>query len=412
MNIRREVYLPHPRPGTAVNMSTYYIGSGLDKVEIHSLEHEGRNDLPVDPMVRYSPDNGRTWSDFEPLPEIVTFGEGSTFYWGGSAPFYDPVSGLSVSIWLRQTIVAEPLRYHCHCFSRVSDDFGRTWGEARMIRYEDGPEFNPDNPLDPNFLTSNNSYPGNNFICHSSGYILQSLTSINVPDYVVNTDPDGTHGNWWSPSGARDIGSACFTGTWNPDIRNYDWTCGERIWVPMSVSSRGLMEAETAELKDGRIVVIWRASNTPETPGRKWFSVSTDGGRRMSSIQDLRYDDGTQFYSPSSYHKLFRHSITNKLYWIGNICPEPPDGNSPRYPLIIAEVDEAIPSIKRSTVTIIDDRNPDDSVDLALSNFNVLENRETHDLELSFTRLGTKASYADDPDRFWEADHYKYTITL
>lgn len=132
----------------------------------------------------------------------------------------------------------------------------------------------------------------------------------------------------------------------------------------------------------------------------------------MSSIQDLRYDDGTQFYSPSSYHKLFRHSVTNKLYWIGNICPEPPDGNSPRYPLIIAEVDEAIPSIKRSAVTIIDDRNSDDSVDLALSNFNVLENRETHDLELSFTRLGTRAAYEENADKFWEADHYKYTITL
>ena len=34
----------------------------------------------------------------------------------------------------------------------------------------------------------------------------------------------------------------------------------------------------------------------------------------------------------------------------------PPRANSPRYPLVIAEVDESIPALARSTVTPIDDR--------------------------------------------------------
>jgi hypothetical protein len=55
---------------------------------------------------------------------------------------------------------------------------------------------------------------------------------------------------------------------------------------------------------------------------------------------------------------MLRDSITGKLCWFGNICPEPPNGNWPRYPLIIAEVDENKAALKRSTVTAIDDRNP------------------------------------------------------
>ena len=31
---------------------------------------------------------------------------------------------------------------------------------------------------------------------------------------------------------------------------------------------------------------------------------------------------------------------SNKLDWVGNIIPEPPQGNLPRHPLVVAETDE------------------------------------------------------------------------
>ena len=55
---------------------------------------------------------------------------------------------------------------------------------------------------------------------------------------------------------------------------------------------------------------------------------------------------------------MIRHSVTGRLYWIGNICTQPPEGNWPRYPLVIVEVDEKAAALKRSTVTAIDDRHP------------------------------------------------------
>ncbi len=134
--------------------------------------------------------------------------------------------------------------------------------------------------------------------------------------------------------------------------------------------------------------------------------MSEDGGRTLSPVAEWKYDDGDRFYSPSSIHRFLRHSQKGKLYWVGNICGDPPSGNSPRYPLIIAEVDETIPALKRETVTVIDTKAPGESPKLQLSNFSLLENRETHDIEIYLTRLGA------DPDDFWGSDAYRYTLRL
>ena len=56
---------------------------------------------------------------------------------------------------------------------------------------------------------------------------------------------------------------------------------------------------------------------------------------------------------------------------------------------MIAEVDEDFASIKKQTVTVIDDRDPQKhSFHYQLSNFSLLENRETHELELFLTTYG------------------------
>jgi len=398
VDVKREVCAKHPQPKTASNVSVYYVGAGLEREETHSLQ--AVSDTPEKPKRRRSKDNGRTWSGFEPIADIVSHEQGARIYWGGCAPFYDEATGVSVAIWLRQTYVDK--LYRNQCYHRVSRDEGRTWSEPQQLRYEDGEYLDPANITDPDFILRNEVYPGNNIIRHSNGTLLHGGASVNVP----YENPDGVSYHAWFPADAKNIGSACFIGTWNADAKDYTWTAGAPVWVGLEVSSRGLLEPEVAELKDGRVLVIWRGSDSPVTPGRKWYSVSDDGGRTLSPVQELRYDDGSRFYSPSSFHRMTRHSVTGKLYWVGNISPTPPSGNSPRYPLIIAEVDETIPALKKGTVTVIDDRAPDESPKLQLSNFSLLENRETHDLEVYLTRLGA------DPDDFWGADAYRYTLTL
>jgi hypothetical protein len=399
VDVKRELYAKHPRQGAAIVLSACYVGPGLEREEIHSLEIV--SDEPEKPVRRRSKDNGRTWSNFEPIPDIVSRHGEYTIYWGCGPTLYDPAAGVTVSVWLRQTYL--PGVYNNQCFWRLSPDNGRTWSDAQQLRYEGGPLFDPAKPTDPEFLKRNQAYFGNNIIRHGNGTLIHCVCSANVP-YENKT---GKSYHPWFPAEAKNIGSLCFVATWNAEAKNYAWTPGKPVWLPLETSSRGLLEPDVVELKDGRVVVVWRGSDTPVTEGRKWFSVSTDGGLTLSPVQEWKYDDGTRFYSPSSIHRFIRRSTTGTLYWIGNICPNPPSGNSPRYPLIIAEVDEALPALRKNTVTVIDDRRPNDGPNLQLSNFSLFENRETHDFELYLTRYG-----ADPNDAWNSADAYKYTLTF
>jgi hypothetical protein len=69
-------------------------------------------------------------------------------------------------------------------------------------------------------------------------------------------------------------------------------------------------------------------------------------------------------------------------------------------------VDEEKAALKKATLTIVDDRGPGDTEGLQLSNFSLLDNRETGDLEIYLSRLGEK------PDNVFSANAYKYVIVL
>ena len=104
---------------------------------------------------------------------------------------------------------------------------------------------------------------------------------------------------------------------------------------------------------------------------------------------------------------MIRHSVTGKLYWFGNISSIPPAGNSPRYPLVIAEVDESSAALRRSTVTALDDRQIGQG-DIQFSNFALLEDRVTRDLVLHLTTYGQEP----DPTDWATAENYRYTVML
>ena len=104
---------------------------------------------------------------------------------------------------------------------------------------------------------------------------------------------------------------------------------------------------------------------------------------------------------------MIRLSTNGKLYWLGNISATPPAGNSPRYPLVIAEVDDRSGLLKKDTVTLIDDRQPGQG-DTQFSIFPLMEDRQTHVLVLHVTTFGQEPKAQD-----WAtADNYRYTLTL
>jgi len=54
----------------------------------------------------------------------------------------------------------------------------------------------------------------------------------------------------------------------------------------------------------------------------------------------------------------------------------------------------------------IDDRKENEPEELQLSNFSILENRETLDIEIYITKIG------QIPDHFWQGAVYRYLITV
>jgi hypothetical protein len=405
VEVRRELYRKHPRPKTAAMVGVRYMGPNMVREE--SWSTMSKSDTPEQPTRRCSADNGQTWSEFESQPETVTHPQGIRVFWGIGSKVYDPTSKATVSTWLRQTHRDDV--YYNQIFSRFSYDDGRTWSDGVQLGYEPGMKFDPSDPFNADFLNNNQAYFGNNIIRHSNGTLITSAASVNIPTGVPIPNPKRLS-VMGIPADARNIGSVCFVGQWDPRKQAYNWSAGEPVWLSRSITSRGLLEPEVAELKDGRVLVVWRGSNAVLdpmlVPGRKWFSVSSDGGKTLSQPTDWRYDDGSQFYSPSSFHRMIRHSVTGKLYWIGNLCAGRTRGNSPRFPLVIAEVDENGPALMKDTVTLIDGRDTKDGSQLQLSNFSLLEDRETHEIELYLTRLGENAK------DFWGANAYKYTLHL
>jgi len=150
-----------------------------------------------------------------------------------------------------------------------------------------------------------------------------------------------------------------------------------------------MIEPTIAQLKDGRILMVLRGSNQnkPELPGYKWAAYSSDGGRSWTAPVPWTYTDGSNFYSPSACSLLYRHP-SGKLLWFGNISPRNPDGNAPRHPLVVGEVDEKTGLLIKDAVVPIIERGPNDTDEVKYSNFYVRQERKTGDMILHLSPLG------------------------
>ena len=406
----RELYRPAPRAGVAAGAHRQYLGAGLRLLERWS--DEASDDWATNVRQRVSEDNGRTWSDWETVyHEEPRQGEyGREQYPISNVP--DPASGKVVQAVFQRIIKGDAetaiaswwkgpeLLFWDHAFYQVSEDDARTWGPPTMLRYEDGPQFDPADWGNPEYLRTNPMYV-NALTSLSDGRVAVSVTA--PAPYRDGEDEKLSCSYPCEVRAGCVAGVICFIGRWSAVRNDYEWQRSQPVFVPRRISSRGMIEPDLSELRDGRLLLVMRGSNTEWTPGRKWMSTSDDGGLTWTPVTDLRYETGEQFYSPSSFPYTRRSSKTGKLYFIGNICDRPPQGNGPRYPLVIAEIDESVPAVKNDTVTVIDDRDPDSDAESVGIWGAPFEDRESLDFELFATRFG---QYAEG----LRADAYRYTL--
>lgn len=189
------------------------------------------------------------------------------------------------------------------------------------------------------------------------------------------------------------------------------WTLSAAIRADDERSTRGFSESTPVQLEDGRLATLSRGSNAraPELKGYKWLSFSEDDASTWSESVPMTCNDGSEIESSATGAALIRSIKNGKLYFVGNLCADGKraDGNWPRSPLHIAEVDESTVSIKRDTITVIDERDADDTERTQISNFRYYQDRITQEIVIFSTRFG------ENETKNWKrADYYRYRVAI
>jgi hypothetical protein len=209
----------------------------------------------------------------------------------------------------------------------------------------------------------------------------------------AQTTPLGPDGKLWNPGGGHTYTDVLvLIGTWT-DGQHLTWRASQRVVGDPRRTTRGLIEPTMAEFPDGRLLMVMRGSNggkadpRHELPSCKWFAISQDGGETWSAPGPWTFEDGRELISPSSMSALFRHS-SGRCFWAGNLSAHNCQGNLPRWPLVVGEVDLRSLKIVRSSVLTVDTQGPEDKLRgrLDLSHLTLLEDRENQQIILVYPR--------------------------
>ncbi|NUQ65437.1 MAG: exo-alpha-sialidase [Pirellulales bacterium] len=340
------------------------------------------------PNALRSPDNGRTWTLLPANPPFD--GKLPHGYRRESFPlFVDPVNGNIVKVvpsldtpGLDPTIVEPPVALEAYYLRyRVSVDQGKTFLFDESIVQKGK---TPENPFEGVYRGKNGIFMGD----VGSQLLRTRQGRILIPAQACKLGPDG---KLWSPGGGFTYTDVIvILGRWIEGNR-LEWEISQPIEADPARSTRGMIEPTIAELPDGRLLCAMRGSNGGskdpkfEIPSYRWFSVSGDGGFTWTKPEPWSYDDGAAFFSPSAMSQLMKHS-SGRLFWIGNISPQNCQGNNPRYPLVIGQVDTGTLRLIKSTLLRIDTKRTDEP-GVNLSHWWSFEDRETGDIVVAGARF-------------------------
>ncbi|MFH1007973.1 MAG: sialidase family protein [Candidatus Latescibacterota bacterium] len=385
MKVKRTVLIPATGESRPC-VDGYYCGVSILQVNTAYTSRAGTGllqqyseEVASDAMGRHfqrtSQDNGRSWTEPILLYEPAETKEG-VLRRGESALLFDEkrdsiLEFCNLSLYPESRYTGDVGKL-TRIFMRISTDGGETFGEPEQVIQ---------NGFDRENWAREVVY-GRNCECISFCAPTQTREGqIVLPTSRTPLDYS-TDNPYLVP-----VEAGCFFGKWKEG--RLEWEMSQMVKIDPALSSRGLDEPTVAELDDGSLLMILRGSNMgiPHKPGYRWHAISKDMGMSWSAVSPLGFHTGEPFFSPATGSRLIRSSRNGKLYWIGNILKENPDGNRPRYPLHIAQVDEEKIAVIKETVPVVEDVQEGDSPWVQFSNFRVYEDRETHEFVLTMARL-------------------------
>ena len=414
--------------GVAENYGQSYRDSeGLVRVE--SCSYQSSGDFSDGSKRRISEDNGRTWGEWSPVVETGSAGSSVQMYGDHEAmrrtnikgkwnPVHKHFVGTALErVWKNGHkeayrllwSVGDPSALAEHTILGVTLEDGTYM--QQMVTYEEGEEFDPADPLKPEYFYKNDVFPSTSVFDKNGDLLLAVGVKMRKCCERAGKNVDELFPS--RPDLLR--GLMVIRCVWNGE--KYEFHPSRPVVISDLQSSRGVDEPAITILKSGRILVVFRGSNwyskgwdmriEPGTPGFKWYTYSDDGGKTFVDPMPWHFDDGEVIYSAATISKFIRDERNDRLYWIGNITDHHVNANYPRWPLCIVEVDETYGTAKKESYTVIDTRREGESDKVQLSNFGILQDRETGVLEIRLTKFGQKEG---EPQ--YNAESWVYKITL
>ena len=307
------------------------------------------SDSGVGNMLWRSEDEGKRWARAGFIEKSFRYDrQGSMVKMGGNAALYADAAA-EVILFTGNELFWEAGCYEStkrksRLYYRLSFYGGRTFTDKRYVVL---PGRAPDAPI-PDVVF------GRNFALSMASQTLRASDGALLVALQCQMTDEG--GGLIEPAGFHFFQSGALRAAWNEKRLDYDWDMGDYVRVSPEKSTRGVFEPTFARLDGRRVLMVMRASNYKrerDLIGRKFYAVSEDDGRHWSAARPLDYDDGGVMYSSSSVPKLWAHS-SGRLYYIGVINARNPEGNGPRAPLCIAEIDRTRCCVIRESVCVID----------------------------------------------------------
>jgi len=414
-------------------------GRGAISFQREYLEHDGlackqtkdiaaESDYVGASSYRISKDNGRTFGQWLPVEKetfSVMYGSDEMLTWPPFGKVWNPHHNHYVATgFYRYFIDGHETAYQRYWTKGERSFFDHQTiqlfreGESipfseHLVKYEEGTAFDPQNPRDTQYLEKNNGFLNAPIVLKNGDIAVPVGVPVSVGCRIAGLDVEKVF-----PS-APTIHNCVMVarGTYNKAAETYDFTFSNPVILSDLRSSRGIDEPIIAELESGRLLLVMRGSNvcSPNwntriqrgTPSFKWYSYSDNGGTDFTPAEPWHFDDQEVIYSSATISCFKRSSKNGKLYWFGNITDHTAYGNYPRFPLYVAEVDETLGLLKKETLTIVDTRREGESECVQLSNFHILEDRETLNFELSLCKI-----QQFDPNDPWFAEGWMYEIDV
>jgi hypothetical protein len=385
--LSKEVFLRHENRRPHVSGFVVYV-SAAQPILMHCSGREDYSDGYDDFALRLSADNGRTWSKPEVRWKSSAVPAGRIRY-AEPAAYFDAQRGKLVVLIDKVLYPKDQLDVGAEYALELNvyDAATGTWTERREL-----------------------SFPGQRSPAMSFSFPIRTAEGVLIfPGMRQMRDASGKAAHYkgcWAP--VDEV--VAVIGRWTPE-GSLTFRLGNPLQIDPQISSRGLDENALFPLSDGRVAAICRGDNSmfPERPGYKWLSLSRDGGLNWSPPEPLPATGGAPIESGANGSALFRSQRNGRLYWLGNLALDGrrPNGNQPRWPLCLVEVQENPFALKRETVFRVDTRAGGDSDQVQLSNFRFYQDRDTGDLVIFLTRYGERSA-----QEWMLADYYRYRVAM